>query len=73
MQARRRLRLQIPSVVVEAMNETKIDLSMNHPKMFTMQMVNEADLVVTMGCSVEVCPARQIEHKITELKALHFD
>ena len=45
-------------VVVEVMKERGIDLSSNHPKMLTVEMVNEADLVVTMGCSVEeVCPA----------------
>jgi len=45
-------------VVVEAMKERGIDLSLSHPKMLTIEMVNEADLVVTMGCSVEeVCPA----------------
>ena len=45
-------------VVVEVMKERGIDLSSSHPKMLTIEMVNEADLVVTMGCSVEeVCPA----------------
>jgi protein-tyrosine-phosphatase len=45
-------------VVVEVMKERGIDLSSSRPKMLTIEMVNEADLVVTMGCSVEeVCPA----------------
>jgi protein-tyrosine-phosphatase len=45
-------------VIVEVMKERGIDLSSSHPKMLTMEMVNEADLVVTMGCSVEeICPA----------------
>jgi protein-tyrosine-phosphatase len=45
-------------VAVEVMKERGIDLSINRPKMLTIQMVNDADLVVTMGCSVEeVCPA----------------
>ncbi len=48
-------------VVVQVMKERGIDLSTNQPKMLTMQMVNEADLVVTMGCSVNnVCPAPMI-------------
>ena len=48
----------INPVVAEVMKEKGIDLSRNRPKMLTMQMVNEANLVVTMGCSVEkVCPA----------------
>jgi len=45
-------------VVAEVMKKRDIDLSSSHPKMLTIEMVNEADLVVTMGCSVEeVCPA----------------
>lgn len=45
-------------VVVEVMKERGIDLSSSRPKMLTIEMVNEAGLVVTMGCSVEeVCPA----------------
>jgi len=44
-------------VVVDAMREIGIDLSVNIPKMLTIKMVEDADLVVTMGCSVEeVCP-----------------
>jgi protein-tyrosine-phosphatase len=44
-------------LVVEAMKEMGIDLSSNKPKMMTNDMINRADLVVTMGCSVEeVCP-----------------
>lgn len=40
------------------MTEREIDISSSHPKMLTIEMVNEADLVVTVGCSVEeVCPA----------------
>jgi arsenate reductase len=43
--------------VVEAMKEKGIDLSPNAPKMLTSEMINQASLVVTMGCSVaEVCP-----------------
>lgn len=45
-------------VVAAVMKEREIDISANRPKTLTMQMVNEADLVVTMGCSVEeICPA----------------
>jgi protein-tyrosine-phosphatase len=39
------------------MKEKGIDLSSNSPKMLTIDMINQASLVVTMGCSVEeVCP-----------------
>jgi protein-tyrosine-phosphatase len=49
---------RINPLVVKVMKEKGIDLSTNRPKVLTMQMVNEADLIVTMGCSVEeVCPA----------------
>jgi protein-tyrosine-phosphatase len=49
---------RINPLVVKVMKEKGIDLSTNRPKALTMQMVNEADLIVTMGCSVEeVCPA----------------
>lgn len=48
----------INRVVVDAMMERGIDLSVNIPKMLTINMVEDADLIVTMGCSVEeVCPA----------------
>ena len=47
----------VNSVVVQAMKEKGIDISANKPKMLTTQMINEASLVITMGCSVEsVCP-----------------
>jgi protein-tyrosine-phosphatase len=43
--------------VVEAMKEKGFDRSENSPKMLTNEMIDKAELVVTMGCSVEaVCP-----------------
>ena len=48
----------INPVVVEAMKEKGIDISMNKPKLLTTEMAKEADKIVTMGCSVEkFCPA----------------
>lgn len=41
-------------VVAAVMKERGIHISANRPKTLTMQMVNEADLAVTMGCSA--CP-----------------
>jgi protein-tyrosine-phosphatase len=39
------------------MKERGFDLSENSPKMLTNEMIDKAQLVVTMGCSVEaVCP-----------------
>ncbi len=44
-------------VVVEVMSEKGYDLSAKKPKMLTTDMIDEARLVITMGCSVEsVCP-----------------
>ena len=44
-------------IVVEAMKERGIDISSNKPKMLTMEMANQADLVVTMGCGAsDLCP-----------------
>lgn len=44
-------------VVAGAMQERGIDLSSSKPKMLTTQMIENADLVVTMGCSIEhLCP-----------------
>lgn len=48
---------RINPVVVEAMKEKGLDIASNHPKMLTTKMIDEASLVVTMGCSIEAaCP-----------------
>jgi protein-tyrosine-phosphatase len=48
---------KVSPVVVQAMKEKGIDISQNSPKMLTMDTIDGASLVVTMGCSVEeVCP-----------------
>lgn len=41
---------------VEVMKEIGIDISGQKTKPLTMKMVEEADMVVTMGCGAEVCP-----------------
>jgi len=54
----------VNSVVVEAMREVGIDISGNKPKALTMDMVEKADKMITMGCGAEaeaVCPASFIE------------
>ncbi|HEX2987024.1 MAG TPA: arsenate reductase ArsC [Chloroflexota bacterium] len=44
--------------VVEAMGEIGIDLTGARPKLLTQHMLDRADRVITMGCSVEEsCPA----------------
>lgn len=43
--------------VVEAMAEKGFSLALKKPKALTTEMIDQADVVVTMGCSVEeVCP-----------------
>jgi len=49
---------KVNPVVVEVMKEKGIDISINKPKLLTMQMGEGVDKIVTMGCSVEkYCPA----------------
>ncbi len=55
---------QVNPVVVEAMREIGIDVSRNKPKALTMELVEKADKMITMGCGAEagtVCPASFIE------------
>lgn len=56
---------ELNPVVVEAMREIGYDMSAHYPKLMTDEMLDNADLVVTMGCGVNleeagegvVCPA----------------
>ena len=48
---------KVNPVVVEAMMEKGIDISMNKPQLLTFQMAQDADLIVTMGCNDQgICP-----------------
>jgi len=56
---------RVNPVVVEAMREKGIDISQNQPKLLTLRMAEEADRIITMGCSVEeVCPAPLLKNVI---------
>jgi len=56
---------KVDPLVVEAMKDKEIDISMNKPKLLTMKMAEEADKIITMGCSVEkVCPAPLLKNVI---------
>ncbi len=56
---------RVNPIVVEAMKEKGIDISMNKPKLLTMKMTEEADRIITMGCSVEkICPAPLLKNVI---------
>ena len=63
---------RVSPVVVSAMREAGIDIGDSKPKLMNNQMVEWADFVVTMGCSVEeVCPAPLLE-KISR-KVIRWD
>jgi len=54
--------VSVNPAVVEAMAEKAFNFSFKKPKMLTMQMIDSADMVITMGCSVEkVCPRPMLE------------
>ena len=48
--------------VAEAMAEKAFNFTMKKPKMLTIEMIDNADMVIPMGCSVEkVCPRPMLE------------
>jgi arsenate reductase len=47
---------EVNPVAVKAMAEVGIDIGDGRPKLLTGEMVEEADLVITMGCGENVCP-----------------
>jgi protein-tyrosine-phosphatase len=54
--------MTVNPAVVEAMAERAFNFSLKKPKMLTLEMIDQADLVITMGCSVEkVCPRPMLE------------
>jgi protein-tyrosine-phosphatase len=47
------------------MEERDIDISGNTPRLLTEQLVRDADLIITMGCSIEeACPAPILKRSI---------
>jgi len=56
---------RVNPVVVEAMREKGFDISENRPKLLTTKMAEDADKIITMGCSVEkICPAPLLKNVI---------
>jgi len=47
---------KVDEKAVEVMKEIGIDITEQRPKALTMKMVEEADVVITMGCGADVCP-----------------
>ncbi len=49
---------EVNPTVVQAMHEVGIDISQQKTKALTLEMLEKADRVITMGCGIEeVCPA----------------
>ncbi|EQB67659.1 MAG: arsenate reductase ArsC [Thermoplasmataceae archaeon] len=49
---------EVNPTVVKVMEEVGIEISQSKPKYLDAQMIDEADRIILMGCSVEsVCPA----------------
>jgi arsenate reductase len=59
----------INPIVVEAMLEVGIDISSEVPKVLTTEVVQESDVVITMGCG-DACPffpgKRYLDWKLTD-------
>jgi len=56
---------RVNPLVVQVMKEKGIDISKNKPKLLTTKMAEEADRIITMGCSVEkFCPAPLLKNVI---------
>jgi arsenate reductase len=57
---------EVNPLVIQVMQEKGIDISKNKPKRITAQMVQEADIIIVMGCSAEgFCPAAWL-NKVTD-------
>lgn len=57
---------EVNPIVIQVMREKGIDLTVNRPKAITRQMVEEADMIIVMGCSAEgFCPA-QLLNKVVD-------
>jgi protein-tyrosine-phosphatase len=64
---------KVSPTVVQVMKERGIPLE-GKPKMLTGEMIKEADLVVTMGCSVqEICPKPMVEQMNKKLVDWHIE
>jgi arsenate reductase len=58
--------LKVDSRAIEVMKEIGIDIRKQRPKSLTMKMVEEADVVVNMGCGADLCPV--IPKRVEEWK-----
>ena len=69
---------KVNTIVVEAMKEKGIDISMNKPKLLNFQMAQENDLIITMSCNDQgICPGpffkETIDWKLEDPKGKPLD
>ena len=65
---------RINPTVVDVMRERGIDISHNHPKSLTPDLMRDASLVVTIGCSIEeACPKQIIAQMQKKLVEWHLE
>jgi protein-tyrosine-phosphatase len=56
---------EVNPIVIQVMREKGIDISKNKPKLVNIQIIQEADLVIVMGCSAQgLCPASMLNKVI---------
>ncbi len=63
---------QINPIVVEVMKEKGADITSSIPKMLTPEMINQAALVITMGCSVADLPKAHASSNAEKIDPLGF-
>jgi protein-tyrosine-phosphatase len=57
---------EVNSAVVQVMLEKGFDLPKNKPKLITGQMVQEADMIIVMGCSAQGFCTAPLLNKVTD-------
>lgn len=61
---------KVNPVVVKVMKEVGIDISNNRPKLLTLEMIEGASRMITMGCGADadgICPVNIIESEDWQL------
>lgn len=59
---------KVNPLVIQAMRELGIDISEQRPKALTLELMDQADRAITMGCGVEeTCPASFVPTENWEL------
>jgi protein-tyrosine-phosphatase len=60
---------RLNQTVVNAMKEIDINISSQRPKLLTVEMLDSADIVITMGCGAEkACPATFVQTEDWQLE-----